>query len=300
MTKNVRNLGVVALVLGLCLAALPAAAQNSPAASAPLGPTASGAFFNNLSGVTDLTSTNTVNYTFTVTGTANDGAGDSVTLQIWDDGTMKTSKSHNVAVGVTQTITDSVTWTGPIGTAAACIGVVLVDSPGTSALASVDPFCLTGEFPLSVAKTAPASVAVGGQLTYTITYGNTTISAINGVVITDTVPSGTTFVSATNGGTFSGGVVTWNVGTVPASTTGLTVSFTVLVTATGGQVNNSTYSITGTGVAPLAGAPVRTTVTAAPVAAAEVPVLGLPAMALLGALIAAVGVLFLARGRAGA
>ena len=298
MGTHTRATVIVAAALALLVAAVPAMAQNAPVQPRPDEPAASNGFFNSLTGVSDLTTTSTVSYTFTVTGTTNDGSGDSVELQIWDDGTKKAFKTYSVPVGQTQTFTDSVTWAGPIGTAAPCIGVVLSDMPSDSAMASVDPFCMTGELPLSVAKTAPASAPQGGTITYTITYGNTTDAPIDGVVITDTVPSGTTFVSATGGGTLSGGVVTWNIGTIPANTTGLTVTFTVNVTAASGLVVNGTYSIAGTGVATLAGSPARTSVTAS-TAASQVPGLSLPGLAVLVALVAAAGVLFLARGRAG-
>lgn len=298
MRTHTRATVIVAAALALLVAAVPAMAQNAPDQPRPDEPAASNGFFNSLTGVSDLTTTSTVNYTFTVTGTTNDGSGDSVELQIWDDGTKKAFKTYSVPVGQTQTFTDSVTWAGPIGTAAPCIGVVLADMPSGSALASVDPFCMTGELPLSVAKTAPASAPQGGTITYTITYGNTTDAPIDGVVITDTVPAGTAFVSATGGGTLSGGVVTWNIGTIPANTTGLTVTFTVTVTAASGLIVNGTYSIAGTGVATLAGSPARTSVTAS-TAASQVPGLSLPGLAVLVALVAAAGVLFLARGRAG-
>ncbi len=300
MRTKTRATVIVAAALALLVAAAPATAQNAPVQPRPDEPAASNGFFNSLTGVSDLTTTSTVNYTFTVTGTTNDGGGgDSVELQIWDDGTKKAFKTYSVAVGQTQTFTDSVTWAGPIGTAAPCIGVTLSDMPADIFLAGVDPFCMTGELPLAIAKTAPASVPQGGSLTYTITYGNTTAAPIDGVVITDTVPAGTAFVSATGGGTLSGGVVTWNIGTIPANTTGLTVTFTVTVTAASGVIVNGTYSIAGTGVSTLAGSPAQTSVTAS-AAASQVPGLSLPGLAALVALIAAAGVLFLARGRAGA
>ena len=55
-------------------------------------------------------------------------------------------------------------------------------------------------------------------------------------------------------------VVTWNVGTVNAGVTGQTVSFTVQVNATSGSVTNSNYTIEATGISPVSGAPVSTTV----------------------------------------
>jgi uncharacterized repeat protein (TIGR01451 family) len=119
-----------------------------------------------------------------------------------------------------------------------------------------------GQPTLTVSKSAPASVASGSNLTYTITYGNTGTENATNVVIRDPIPAGTSFVSATNGGVLTAGVVTWNVGTVNAGVTGQTVSFTVAVNATSGSVTNSNYTIEATGISPVTGSPVATTVVA--------------------------------------
>ncbi|MBN8280044.1 MAG: hypothetical protein J0M16_05510, partial [Gammaproteobacteria bacterium] len=64
-------------------------------------------------------------------------------------------------------------------------------------------------------------VATGTALTYTLTYGNRAASSsITGTTLTFPVPANTTFVSATGGGTLSSGVVTWNLGSVPATQSG--------------------------------------------------------------------------------
>ena len=135
-----------------------------------------------------------------------------------------------------------------------------------------------------MSKSAPASVSSGAQLTYTITYGNTGGAAASSVVIKETLPAGTTFVSATGGGIQSGGVVTWNVGAVGAGVTGQTVSFTVSVTATSGDIVNGNYTIEGTGISPIFGPPVTTTVQSTPAAltilktaSTPAPILGTPA-----------------------
>jgi len=114
---------------------------------------------------------------------------------------------------------------------------------------------------VTITKSAPATITSGSNLTYTLTYGNTGTAAATGVVIQDTLPTGTTFVSATGGGTLASGVVTWNVGDIPANTTGRTVTFTVRVTATTGSISNATYSIKGTNTGTAFGTPVTTTIT---------------------------------------
>lgn len=163
---------------------------------------------------------------------------------------------------------------------------------------------------LTISKGAPPTVSPGSNLTYTITYGNTGGVAATSVVIKDPVPAGTTFVSATGGGTFAAGVVTWNIGTITAGTSGLTVSFTVNVTAASGSVNNVNYTIEGTGVSPIPGPPVSTTITAGPTptptptptpapppggAAAPVPALSFGMLAFLATALAGLGLLAIRR-----
>jgi uncharacterized repeat protein (TIGR01451 family) len=154
------------------------------------------------------------------------------------------------------------------------LGILLLAFAGASSPAPVfgqfrrgdriDRIATSGGGPvLTVSKTAPASVFSGQPLTYTLTYGNDGQSSAADVLITDTVPAGTTFVSATGGGAFASGVVTWNIGALNAFVTGQSVSFTAAVTATSGSVNNASYAIQASGVPPVAGSPVATTVTPA-------------------------------------
>ena len=117
---------------------------------------------------------------------------------------------------------------------------------------------------LSISKTAPTSVVSGANLSYTITYGNAAGAGnATNVVVRDTLPAGTTFVSASSGGTLSGGVVTWNIGSLAAGTTNQTLTLVVRVTAAAGAtITNSTYSIQADSVTAIAGAAVTTSVTA--------------------------------------
>ncbi|MGE5344563.1 MAG: DUF11 domain-containing protein, partial [Acidithiobacillales bacterium] len=145
---------------------------------------------------------------------------------------------------------------------------------------------------LNILKSGPATASIGSDITYTITYGNTGGSAATSVVITDPVPAGTTFVSATGGGTFAAGVVTWNIGTVAAGATGLTVQFTVHIDS-GATITNTGYQIAATGVTPVVGPDVITTTgggpaptpTPGPARPAPVPTLSFPMLALLGVLL---------------
>jgi uncharacterized repeat protein (TIGR01451 family) len=142
------------------------------------------------------------------------------------------------------------------------IGSGATEGRGTGAVRFLPPGLAPG---LTIGKSdSPDPVSSGGQITYTITYGNSGAVDATNVVIRDPIPAGTTFVSATNGGTPSAGTVVWNVGTVPADTTGLVVSLVVQVTAApGSRVDNVNYTIEGEGISPIPGPPVQTEVAAA-------------------------------------
>src|SRR3989442_5664365 len=107
----------------------------------------------------------------------------------------------------------TITAAGPI--------TVLSDDPGTGA--SNDPTSITVVNPLSITLTKTRSVATAGPrqtITYTLSYSNAgTVSATN-VSLSDFVPSNTSFQSATGGGTLTGGLVGWNIGTIPAGGSG--------------------------------------------------------------------------------
>ena len=84
-------------------------------------------------------------------------------------------------------------------------------------------------------------VAVGGQITYTITVGDNGPTAASGVTLTDTLPAGTTFVSAepTSGScSESAGTVTCTFGTISAGG-GETVDIVVSAPAAPTSVTNA-------------------------------------------------------------
>src|SRR5438105_2255197 len=92
---------------------------------------------------------------------------------------------------------------------AAALLCLLLCAAATPALALPD---------LGVTMTGPASAAPGAQLTYSIIYTNQGI-ADTGVQLTDTLPPSVTPLTNTLGsGSYSGGVITWNIGSLAAST----------------------------------------------------------------------------------
>ena len=61
------------------------------------------------------------------------------------------------------------------------------------------------------------TVAPGENFTYTLATANTSGGSLSGVVLTAAVPEGASFVSADGEGSVSGGIVTWNLGTLGAN-----------------------------------------------------------------------------------
>ncbi|MDH3273605.1 MAG: DUF4347 domain-containing protein, partial [Gammaproteobacteria bacterium] len=87
---------------------------------------------------------------------------------------------------------------------------------------------------ITLSKSADVATAKPGDaITYTLTYGNSSVGDATNLVITDTIPANTTLVPAsiTGGGTESGGVITWNLGPLAAGQVNRTADFAVTVDA---------------------------------------------------------------------
>ena len=93
---------------------------------------------------------------------------------------------------------------------------------------------------LRIEKEAPATVAVGTDLTYSLKVTNLGPSVATGVTITDPLPTGVSFVSASTGCTLASQVLTCEAGTLVA---GASASFTVTVSV---PVSTATSRITNT------------------------------------------------------
>ena len=114
---------------------------------------------------------------------------------------------------------------------------------------------------LKITKTGAGSVAVGSDITYTITVNNPGEYAVENVMVTDTLDTKLTYVASDNGGVYDTAtrMVTWNVGTLAA---GASEVLTVTATANEtGTVENIAYvDYTGNGD-PISSTTVTTTVT---------------------------------------
>jgi len=148
-------------------------------------------------------------------------------------------------------------------------GSYTIDSNETAPVAGAAATTTVTSTPvLNVSKTdSPDPVNAGSDITYTIAYSNTGTADATGVAITDTLPANTTFVSATGGGTLAGGIVTWAIGTLPASASGSVQLVVQVVTplANGTVITNGSYGIDSNETAPVGGAAVTTTVNSSPV-----------------------------------
>lgn len=70
-------------------------------------------------------------------------------------------------------------------------------------------------------KTGTATVLPGGDISYTLSYGNNGTAAADSVSIVDTLPAGTSYVSANPApASVSGNTVSWNAGTVGVNSSG--------------------------------------------------------------------------------
>ena len=213
------------------------------------------------------------NLTYTITY-GNTGDADATGVQIGD--TLPVGTLFVSATGGGTPNGGVVTWpigTVPAGATGLTVDLTVQNTQSSGTVDNVDYFISAPGLPvvpgpavstqivapsLTISKTAPATVATGTNMTYTLTYGNPSGVDAPFVSIADTIPAGTVFVSATGGGTVDSGTVDWAIGTVPAGASGLTVSFTVLVSAFSGTVDNLTYSISAPGVPAFPGQPVST------------------------------------------
>jgi uncharacterized repeat protein (TIGR01451 family) len=89
---------------------------------------------------------------------------------------------------------------------------------------------------------APDPVAIGQEVTYTVTVTNHGPDPATGVTLTDTLDPGATFVSTTGGVTPVGGVLTFGLGTL-ADGGSATVTIVVRATGAAGQAFTNTASV---------------------------------------------------------
>lgn len=186
------------------------------------------------------------------------GSSASFTSVVWDNGTKKlTLGLPNLAPTETYQVTYSatvgtVTSSALVNTAAISAAQTDLDASSNAASVSVPTANNADVYVLKSGVANPMPAAPGGQIVYTLSYGNDGVDPAANVTITDTLPANTTLVSGsiTGGGTESGGTVTWNLGSLASRDTG-SVGFAVQIAATlpagvTGVANTATIATTTT------------------------------------------------------
>lgn len=140
-------------------------------------------------------------------GTCPGGGCDPGELLTWNLGTL--AANTNVTVSVNELVR---------GTAVDG-SMISLDFELLEGAVEEDTLLLTAEVqtisPLEVSVDPLADpVASGGMLVYEVVYGNTGASASENTVLEFPVPMGAVFDSATGSGVFSGGIVSWDIGTL--------------------------------------------------------------------------------------
>lgn len=169
------------------------------------------------------------------------------------------SKSVTSGDDVTFTETLTVDPSNPGGTTLHCTVDFLQNGQLASAAFQQSVAITVNGADLAVAKTGPALVTQGHNLTYHLTATNNGPAAATGVAVTDTLPGNSTFVSASAGCTASAGVVTCVVGSLAS---GASASFDITVTAgSAGSSLTNTATVHGSQSDPVPGNNTATVVT---------------------------------------
>ena len=194
----------------------------------------------------------------------NEGTDTAVNLLLEDSLPANTSFVSATGGGVLDG--DTVRWTAPSlvpGVSGSVSLTVRVDSPldngttlynaaafGADNAVSVtdDQSSVVSSSPLlSLDKRADSDfVTPGAEVTYRLEFSNTGNADASGVVLEEVIPEYTSFVSASDGGSIQGSLVVWQLGDLPAGTSGeVTVTFQVDAPplADGTQIRNfATFS----------------------------------------------------------
>jgi uncharacterized repeat protein (TIGR01451 family)/CSLREA domain-containing protein len=160
-------------------------------------------------------------------------------------------------------------WFAEGGSFGHTIGQLVLDAPGTAP-------------DLALSGSAPDSVSVKENLTYSFTVTNDGTSGASGVTLTDTLPAGVAFVSATGGVMPVNGVLTFHLGNLAKGASDV-VTIVVTPTAVGTLNNQATISGNDDDATPADNSLTQTTTVTPPV--------GVPDLALSGSApsLAAVG-----------
>ncbi len=154
----------------------------------------------------------------TILNTINDGGSESGGVITWDIGTLDPGESKSVSFTVT--VNESLS----IGTVITNYGTIKADF--SDEIKSNETKHYVGEPELIIEKSSVpphgSVVNPGQEITYDVSYSNIGGNIAENVIITDTIPENTTLVagSIVGPGTVTGNVITWNIGTLAANSSG--------------------------------------------------------------------------------
>lgn len=151
---------IAAVLIVSAFATSASAASNRPEPDGSSRPLAAGGAFTTLTATENPACPRVIiTGTFVVTGTVDEGGGaETIAVNVWDDGTFITSVSAVVPVGVTQSYSFSIAYSGTVLNGAPGVGVYLEDGVGPAA---TETFASNG----SLAPTATTSCpAVGNSI----------------------------------------------------------------------------------------------------------------------------------------
>lgn len=137
------------------------------------------------------------------------------------------------------------------------VGASAIGSDGTVYASTTDgKIYAIGGMQASLAlykSVSAASAALGGTVTYTLSYENTGGSQASGVTVTDTLPAGVIYVngSATGGGVYNAGTITWTIGAVAGGAPKQDLTFQAVVNHGASGVITNTGSISADGIGPI-------------------------------------------------
>ncbi|TAL07200.1 MAG: tandem-95 repeat protein, partial [Verrucomicrobia bacterium] len=135
----------------------------------------------------------------------------------------------NTGTNLTLTVTAPANGTGLTNTAS--VGGPVSDPNPTNNTTPPNLTTVVSSADLSISKVASTNAPQpGANFNYTLTVTNAGPSTASSVTVTDALPANLTFVSASAGGVFSGGNVTWSLGSLAANaSTNLTLTVTAPV-----------------------------------------------------------------------
>ncbi len=131
-------------------------------------------------------------------------------LVTWDLG--------NLPAGASNTVSVTVEVNRPLANGTVLHNTVNIDSTQTQPVQAGPADVIISSAPLleTITSVSRTTTSAGATLTYTVDYINRGTDQATGVLLESHLPSDTSFVSADGGGMHSGGVVQWNLGTLPA------------------------------------------------------------------------------------